>query len=67
MKETNEETGQCSKSKLDSICSGCDLSKSTVNRNMFNGLCADCTTKSLYDYDFYEKSRKKNEIMSKRD
>jgi len=43
------------------ICSGCRENKITVNRNMFDGLCADCTDKALFDDDFREKAQKRNE------
>jgi hypothetical protein len=45
----------------DLICSGCLKKDHTVDRDMFNGLCADCTTKALYDEDFDKKSKKRNE------
>ena len=43
------------------ICSGCNKPQTTVNRYMFDGLCADCTNKALYDYDFAKKAQKRNE------
>ena len=41
------------------ICSWCLKDKATVNRHMFDGLCADCTDKAL-DNDYIAKSAKKN-------
>ena len=32
---------------LEKICSYCGQEKPTVDRNMFDGLCADCTDKAL--------------------
>ena len=45
------------------VCSGCDKDKQTVNRHMFDGLCADCTDKALYDYEFTKKAKKRNEEL----
>ena len=42
------------------VCSGCDNKKSTVDRLMFDGLCADCTDRALYDYEFQKKAKKTN-------
>jgi hypothetical protein len=41
-------------------CSGCGLNDNTVNRNLFDGTCAACTIKSLYDYSYMEKCKKRN-------
>tara|TARA_R110000772_G_scaffold8005_1_gene26706 strand:- start:16 stop:195 length:180 start_codon:yes stop_codon:yes gene_type:complete len=45
------------------ICSGCNKPKPTVHRQMFDGLCADCTDKALYDYDFAKQAKKRNEEL----
>ena len=44
-------------------CSGCGKTHNTVDRNMFDGLCADCTNKALYDYEFQKKAEKRNEQL----
>lgn len=38
--------------------SDCGLNDNTVNRNLFDGTCAECTIKSLYDYRDMEKCKK---------
>jgi len=48
------------------ICSGCLTKQPTVNRNMFDGLCADCTDKALYDYEFAKKAEKINQTFKKK-
>jgi hypothetical protein len=66
MKETNEETGQAFAIHNVSncaICSGCNRPKPTVKRHMFDGMCADCTDKALYDYDFAKRAEKRNEEL----
>ena len=45
------------------ICSGCNKPKPTVERYMFDGLCAYCTDKALYDYDFAKKAQVRNEEL----
>lgn len=50
----------------DKVCSGCLTKHPTVNRNMFDGLCADCTDKALYDYEFAKKAEKINEQFKKK-
>jgi hypothetical protein len=42
-------------------CSGCFKEDRTVDRNMFDGLCAECTDKALYDYDFAQSAKRRNE------
>ena len=42
------------------VCSGCDNKKATVDRLMFDGLCADCTDRALYDYEFQKKAEETN-------
>lgn len=44
----------------DLVCSGCLKKDRTVDRDMFDGLCADCTTRALYDEDFEKKAKKRN-------
>jgi hypothetical protein len=44
-------------------CSGCGRKHITVNRYMFDGLCADCTDKALYDDYYADKAKKRNEIL----
>jgi hypothetical protein len=44
-------------------CSGCGTAEETVDRNMFDGMCADCTEKALFDSDFAEKAYKRNEEL----
>ena len=66
MKETNEETGQAFAIHNVSncaTCSGCNQPKPTVNRYMFDGMCADCTDKALYDYDFAKRAERRNEEL----
>ena len=46
-------------------CSGCLKKDRTVHRGMYDGLCADCTTKALYDYDFAKKAEKTNEALKR--
>lgn len=45
------------------ICSGCNKPQPTVSRYMFDGLCADCTDKALYDYDFAKKAQARNKKL----
>jgi predicted amidophosphoribosyltransferase len=45
------------------LCSGCNTKQGTVDRNMFDGLCADCTNKALYDYEFAKKAQIRNEEL----
>jgi hypothetical protein len=45
------------------LCSGCNTKQGTVDRNMFDGLCADCTDKALYDYEFAKKAQIRNEEL----
>ena len=42
------------------VCSGCGNKKATVDRHMFDGLCADCTERALYDYEFQKKAKQTN-------
>jgi len=46
-------------------CSGCGKKLPTVNRHMFDGMCADCTEKALYDYDFAKRAERRNEILKR--
>jgi hypothetical protein len=45
------------------LCSGCNTKQGTVDRNMFDGLCADCTDKALYDDGFAKKAEIRNEEL----
>lgn len=45
------------------VCSGCFKKDGTVHRDMYDGLCADCTDKALYDYEFAKKAEKTNEAF----
>jgi len=47
------------------VCSGCLKKDGTVHRDMYDGLCADCTTKALYDSDFAKKAEKTNESLKR--
>ena len=47
------------------VCSGCLKKDGTVHRDMYDGLCADCTTKALYNYDFAKKAEKTNEALKR--
>jgi hypothetical protein len=47
------------------VCSGCLKKDGTVHRDMYDGLCADCTTKALYDYDFAKKAEKTNKSLKR--
>lgn len=49
--------------KINLECSGCGNLDGTVNRDMFDGLCAECTNKALYDSDFADKAKKRNNIL----
>ena len=44
-------------------CSGCGIEDATVERNMFDGMCVDCTEKALFNSDFAEKAYKRNEEL----
>lgn len=48
---------------LKKICSGCNEVKETVDRYMFDGLCADCTDRALFDYEFAVKAKKRNQEL----
>lgn len=45
------------------VCSGCLTEQSTVNRDMFDGLCVDCTEKALYNYDFAKAAEQRNKSL----
>ena len=47
-------------------CSGCAKKRPSVNRNMFDGLCADCTYKALYNYEFAKKAKERNKKLKKK-
>jgi hypothetical protein len=44
-------------------CSGCGTADNTVDRNLFDGMCADCTEKALFNSDFAQKAYKRNEEL----
>jgi hypothetical protein len=44
-------------------CSACGNFDGTVDRNMFDGMCADCTEKSLYDDLLLIRAKKRNEEL----
>lgn len=44
-------------------CSGCGQKDITVDRDMFDGTCANCTNKCLYDETFQKKAQKRNEEL----
>lgn len=44
-------------------CSGCGQEKNTVDRNRFDGLCAECTDRALYDEAFAEAAKLENEKL----
>jgi len=44
-------------------CSGCGKNLPTVNRYRFDGMCALCTDKALYDYDFAKRAERRNEEL----
>lgn len=45
------------------ICSYCLKDKSTVNRNLFDGMCADCTDKALASISVSKQAKKNNEML----
>ena len=45
------------------ICSYCLKEKSTVSRNMFDGMCADCTDKALNSETVAKQAQKNNELL----
>jgi len=60
-----EQNGNFAKPMLgdSALCSGCNTKQGTVNRNLFDGLCADCTDKALYDDEFAKKAEIRNEEL----
>lgn len=44
-------------------CSACGQPDATVNRNMFDGMCANCTTRALYDDSLREQAVRRNEEL----
>lgn len=63
----NKEQEQCTIQNVSNYaeCSGCGKKLPTVNRYMFDGMCADCTEKALYDYYFAKRAERRNEILKK--
>jgi hypothetical protein len=47
------------------LCSGCNTKQGTVDRNMFDGLYADCTDKALYDDGFAKKAEIRNKELKR--
>ncbi len=45
------------------ICSWCLTEKGTVDRNMFDGLCADCTDEALNNDYIVRKAKENNEKL----
>ncbi len=44
-------------------CSVCGQDKGTVDRNMFDGMCAECTDKALYDPSVSKKAEENNKLL----
>ncbi|MCP9290014.1 hypothetical protein [Gracilimonas sediminicola] len=69
MKDSQKSTKDATASDVEAIvsnhavCSGCDEEKATVDRYMFDGLCADCTDRALYDYKFQKQAQKTNRVL----
>jgi hypothetical protein len=51
------------KKNIHKICSYCGYEKPTVDRNSFDGMCADCTDKSLYSEHISESAKKANQKL----
>lgn len=47
-------------------CSGCGVRKPEVDRDMFDGLCGECTNQALLDDEFREIAQKENEKLKER-
>jgi hypothetical protein len=45
-------------------CSACFKEDQTVNRDMFDGMCADCTDRALYDGELAARAKDMNNLMS---
>lgn len=45
------------------ICSVCRKDKSTVDRNLFDGMCVECTDKALHDEKVSKQAKKINKIL----
>ena len=67
MENDNKKKEQCIIQNFSNCaeCSGCGKRLPTVNRYMFDGMCADCTDKALYDYDFAKRSERRNEELKR--
>ena len=65
MTEENKKQEQCTIQNVSHCaeCSGCGKKLPTVNRYMFDGMCADCTDKALYDYDFAKRAERRNKEL----
>ena len=44
-------------------CSVCGLDKKTVNRDMFDGMCASCTDRALYDLSVSKRAEENNKLL----
>ena len=45
------------------ICSVCRKDKPTVDRNLFDGMCVDCTNRALSDKKISKRAEKINKIL----
>ncbi len=45
------------------ICSGCGERKITVIRDLFDGMCADCTNIALYSDEYRNAAQKRNKWL----
>jgi len=62
-KEQKEFNESIADSKITQQCSNCLKMDITVDRNMFDGMCADCTTLSLYDDKIRDNAKKNNKLL----
>lgn len=54
------------KKNWEKVCSLCGETKATVIRNLFDGMCADCTQQALYNEKSVEIARKRNKEIKKK-
>ncbi len=45
------------------VCSYCYKDKGTVDRNLFDGMCAECTDKALNSHTVAKQAEKNNELL----
>ena len=45
------------------ICSVCGKTNSTVDRNLFDGMCIDCTNRALSDENISKFAEKNNKLL----